>query len=201
MTITTDYIILKKTPYKETSLILTGISKDTGRTDLLVKGALKTASKNLPTIDIFREIRISLNPEKHALQPIYSAELISNFDSLADNTERFEAACEISKFLIANLHSGVPAPETYRALKTALQSLINLKKNCFFQVTLVKMIFLKELGMLPATDEQADPEAASMLEQLLTAASGRNNIPNISSEYMKLITSWTDNICQLNELK
>jgi DNA repair protein RecO len=201
MQITTDYIILRKTPYKETSLILAGISRKLGRSDLLVKGALKTSSKKLPAIDLFREITISVAPEKQGLHPVYSAELVSNFDNVADNRGRFETACGLSRFLLSNLYSGIPAPATYNALKTALESLINIETNCFFHLSLVKLIFLKEHGMLPEINPGQRAEEAELLENLLNAAAGKTPLPALTDEYMEKIAAWTDNICRFNELK
>ena len=43
--VTTNLIVLRKTPYMETSLIISGLSPDFGKLDLLAKGELKISSK------------------------------------------------------------------------------------------------------------------------------------------------------------
>ena len=44
----TFYIILRKIPYQESSLIVSGLSPDFGRLDFLLKGARGTGAKKFP---------------------------------------------------------------------------------------------------------------------------------------------------------
>ncbi len=193
----TDYIILRKTPYHETSLILAGITSYHGRIDLLVKGAKKIGSKTLPAIDLFREINININPEKNGLEVIYSAELISDFDNIAMNKKNYLDACEISKFILRNSQPAIPSPETYMAVKTAFKSLASEnEKNCS---SLVKLLFLDEHGMLPELPETRKQDA-EILKQLLGAAKGNCEIPDISEEYMSKIAAWINSMCEFNKL-
>ena len=196
-TTSANYIILRKTPYHETSLILAGISCEHGRVDLLVKGAKKIGSKSLPAIDLFREINVNINPEKDGLQAIYSAELVSNFDNIALKKEAYLDACEISKFVLRNSHPSNPSPETYNAVKIAFQLLS--EGNDLFCTPLVKLVYLAEHGLLPELPEGQQKEA-ELMSQLIGVAKGNNNLPDISKEYMDDINSWIDSICKFNEL-
>jgi DNA repair protein RecO len=193
----TNYIILRKTPYHETSLILGGITREHGRVDLLVKGAKKIGSKSLPAIDLFREINVNINLNKDGLQAIYSAELVSNFDNIALKKEAYLDACEISKFVLRNSQPANPSPETYNALKTAFQLLS--EGNDLYCSPLVKLIYLSEHGLLPELPEERKKES-ELLAQLIEVAKGKNKLPNISKEYMDDINSWIDSICKFNEL-
>ena len=193
----TNYIILRKTPYHETSLILAGISREHGRIDLLVKGAKKINSKSLPVIDLFREINVHINPKKEGLQSIYSAELISNFDNIAMKKEAYLDACEISKFVLRNSHPANPSPETYNAVKRAFSILASEKTTSCSP--LVKLAYLDEHGLLPDLPENRNKDSL-LLKKLLDAAKGNSEIPEISQEYMNDITEWIDSLCKFNEL-
>jgi DNA repair protein RecO len=193
----TNFIILRKTPYHETSLIIAGISRQYGRIDLLVKGAKKISSKSLPSIDLFREIEITVNPKKEGLQAIYSAELISNFDNIAMRKNSYLDACEISKFTLRNSHPMVPTPLMYQAIKTAFQSLSNSGERLLSP--LVKLVFLEEHGLLPELSPEQKSES-KVLGELLSAAKGLSSFPSITPEYMRDIINWIEALCKYNDL-
>ena len=191
-----QYIILRKTPYRETSLVVAGISRS-GRIDLLVRGARKTAAKNLPAIDLFREIEVNVDPAKDGLQPVYSAELVSSFDDIAMNSRSYLDACEISRFILRNSHPGVSAPASYASVKTAFEALSTSGEIAYSP--LVKLIFLEEHGLLPEIPEGRESERV-LLNQLLNAGKGSNPMPEIDPEYMKKIAEWIETLCNYNEL-
>ena len=193
----TEYIILRKTPYQETSLILAGISSHYGRIDLLVRGAKKIGSKSLPAIDLFREIEININPRKEGLQPIYAAELISNFDNIAMNKNSYLDACEISKFILRNSHPHIPIPIAYKSVKTALSALSNSGETRYSP--LVKLALLEEHGVLPKLPLGRKNES-ELLQKLLTASKGEGELPEISPDYMIEIEKWINTLCRYNEL-
>jgi DNA repair protein RecO len=193
----TRYIILRKTPYHETSLILAGISSEYGRIDLLIRGAKKIGSKTLPAIDLFREIEISINPKKEGLQTIYSAELVSNFDNIAMHKNSYLDSCEISRFILRNSHPGIPSPLTYTSIRIALQTLAISDKILYSPM--VKLVFLEEHGLLPRLPAHREEEIA-LLEQLLSAAKGESKIPELPTAYMKEIAEWIESLCKYNEL-
>ena len=192
-----QYIILRKTPYRETTLVVAGISRS-GRIDLLVRGARKAGAKNLPAIDLFREIEVNVNPAKDGLQPVYSAELVSSFDDIAMNSRSYLDACEISRFILRNSHPGVPAPISYASVKTAFKALSTSGDIAYSP--LVKLIFLEEHGLLPEIPEGRESERV-LLQQLLNAGKGNEPMPKIDPEYMKKIAEWIETLCRYNELQ
>ena len=193
----TQYIILRKTPYQETSLIIAGISSQYGRIDLMVRGGQKIGSKSMPAIDLFREIEITITPNKHTLQPIYSADLISNFDNIAMHKNSYIDACTISKFVLHNTQPAIPAPLTYRSVKTAFRSLS--ESGDVLYSPLVKLAILEEHGLIPEQVENSNGEA-TILQQLLKASIGEGELPKLDPEYMFEITKWIDSMCKYNDL-
>ena len=190
-------IILRKTPYRESSLIAAGITAEFGRLDLLIKGAKKVSSKSLPAVDLFREINITIKPDKEGLQSVYSAEMVSCFDDIAMHKKNYLDACEISKFILRNIHQGVPSPVLYAALKNALRALTS--PTTIQYTPLVKLVFLEEHGLIPELPPEKVRES-KLLEELLKSAKGYCHLPDISEEYMNLIYEWIDSLCKYNSL-
>ena len=54
----TPVIVLSKTPYRESSLIVVGISPDYGKLSLVCNGAQKIGGTNFVTVDLFRELSV-----------------------------------------------------------------------------------------------------------------------------------------------
>lgn len=193
----TKYIILRKTPYQETSLIVAGISSQYGRIDLLVRGGKKVGSKSLPAIDLFREIEITIIPKNHKLQSIYSADLISNFDNIAIHKNSYLDACEISKFILRNSQPGIPTPLTYNSIKTAFKALSESGEIRYSPW--VKLALLEEHGLIPEQSVNKNGEAA-LLQRLIEVAKGNSELPEIDSGYMIEIEKWIDSMCRYNDL-
>ena len=83
----TTYIILRKIPFQDSSLIVSGLSPEFGRLDFLLRGARGTGAKKFPYAELFRELAIEFRPPKlHSpgtMCNLTSHELIASFDSIA----------------------------------------------------------------------------------------------------------------------
>ena len=60
----TTYIILRKIPFQDSSLIVSGLSPEFGRLDFLLRGARGTGAKKFPYAELFRELAIEFRPPK-----------------------------------------------------------------------------------------------------------------------------------------
>ena len=63
MIVTSQLIVLSKTPYRESSLLLNGVSPDMGRQSVLLHGGAKNAAGATPAADLYRELEIKFNDE------------------------------------------------------------------------------------------------------------------------------------------
>jgi recombinational DNA repair protein (RecF pathway) len=165
--------------------------------DVLVKGAKSVGGKKSTVADLFRVIRVEINPNRNGLQTAYSLELIEIFDDIALRHESYLDACAISEFALRNSHPGVACPEFHLAVRTAFSQLSQGK--CANATTLVKLAFLDEHGFLPEaeTDRQ---ENALFLRQIIAAAKGAAPIPVLPDDYMMQFSHWIDSLCAYHEL-
>ena len=117
-------LILRHTPFQESSLIVSGISPDAGRLDFLLKGARGLGKKKFPELGLFREVALKYRPPERSstLFSVREIEQRTIFDSIANHTENYLTACDLSAFLQANTRPMLETPQTYRAFLCLAQS-------------------------------------------------------------------------------
>lgn len=198
-------IVLRKTPYRESSLIIATLSDQHGRLDFLIRGARSVGAKKFPVVDLFRELEVEFKEKSEGLHPLYHVEATAQFDALANDSQHFSQACAIAAFLVRNTHENVPCPRTYAALKNALSHLArNDKKHRFWDV-LVKLVFLEENGLLPEFDIEdsnaKESDAPSLLKRLVSFASGElDTPPTIGAAGCAKLADWVDAVCAYHDL-
>jgi len=201
----TEYLILRKTPYKESSLIVSGISPSFGKIDFIVRGAKKISKTKLPFVDIFREINVEFDTHRDGLKNIFSAELLSHFDNIASFSSNYQEACVIASFLLRNTHFMIECPFVYNTMKNALVNLSSDKNAFLLWPSLVKLVFLSENGLLPdnlsnSNSSENEKKRRVMLEKLFSAAAGETSPPELSLKYINRLSDWIDNLCRYNDL-
>jgi len=199
--ITSNCIILKKMPYKESSLIVSALSPEFGKIDFLIKGALKFKNKSLPVIDLFRVIEVKIkNIHKKSLHSIYSASLITAFDDIPLSMDNYNHACDISQFLLYNSHPYVPVPKTFIASLSAFDSLSRIKNDPTPWVMLVKLVFLYENGFLPEMPDD-DSGRMKLLQTLLRTPLKGAVFPQLTISYIANLNNWLNSICKIHDLR
>ena len=117
-------IILHRTPYRETSLIVKGFSRDFGVQSFLVKSA---RSKNSPfqgSLDPLAESEIVFNDSgKSDLHFIREASLVEWFPNLRKDLERSAMASVIAEILLRCMPAGIPQELEFRYTEKALKIL------------------------------------------------------------------------------
>ena len=186
----TNLIVLRKTQYRESSIIVAGLAPELGRMDVVVKGAKKLTKKSFPSVDLFREISIEISNRKNSLHSVYSADLISNNDNIASFHSNYLIACDISKFILRSSHPELASPMLYKALKNIFHTL-SIDKCEPYYLSLIKLIFLHEHGILPQFSE-SEKEQKNLLSQLLNHALGNGELPELDDKYWKELDKWID---------
>lgn len=191
----TDYIILRKTPFRESSLIVSGITPEYGRLDFIMRGYSSGKNGKFSIAGSFRELHVEFKSKKEDLSGLLTAgkiELVTNHDSIAENIPGYLAACNLSPVILANTAPMIPVPGTYQALKLFLRAVQNGKAPEPYE-SFVRLMLLCEAGELPVQEGRA----GDFLNHLLDRISSGEDIPDgIPLSYWKNLTEWRKVVCR-----
>lgn len=197
MLLRTHYIILRKTPYQESSLVVSGLSPDFGRLDFLLKGARSMGNKKFPYAGLFRELVVEFreNPSGNGLLYMKSHEEAGNFDAIACFPDNYILLCEWIQFLLKHTRPMLELPHTYAALQLALKRLSSSAEGSF-PLAAAKLVFLQESGLVPAIPEN-DVRRAEALENILNyALSESGAMPVFTPVYQSKLIEWIHSLCR-----
>lgn len=201
MIISGPFIVLDKLPYRESALLLRGVSPDYGRISFILHGA-QTAKR--PAADLYRELEIEFE-DREKLQELYTAkkaETLTDFSPLAEHHKSFLMAGKIAAFLLGNMASGVAQPYTYDSLRSVFANLALTGSGGEWSLVqcsvVIKTAFLYENGMLP---EGASMEQNEFLENLVAAGIDNSPLPEYPEKYYEAINSWLNSLIQYHQLK
>ena len=145
----TRYMILRKTPFRDTSLVVAGISPDHGRLDFVLKGARAIGKKQFPTADVFREYLIEFRPSRRAesMPTLVSMDLAASHDGIAQSMDCYLAACAFAAETLRRAQPMLEMPLTWQAFSvmlTRMERLLSTK----VPLMLARLAVLREHGML-----------------------------------------------------
>ncbi len=199
--ISTPVLVLRKTPYSESSIIAATLSPDHGRLDFVIRGAKKISGKKMPQVDLFRELHVEFRMKNSGLQNLYSSELLNFYDGIASFPDNYLKACEIGTFILRNSHPMIPCPEVYFAMKNAFDALSKSSADIPW-AELVKLVFLDEHGFLPEDLSVAgDSRKAEVMEKLINSIVSGNTLPDFPTNTWRKIADWIDELCRYHELE
>lgn len=203
MVVSTQLIVLSKQSYRESSLLLAGLSPDCGRLSLVANGAQKLSAKNFPAVDLFRELEVEFDDGgKSDLHTARRLEIATEFDAIAADPRHFRMAGRIGSFLLKNAVPNVPLPYTYDALKSVLSQLCTPSgtPGCWNMVqcsVVIKTAYLYENGLLP---EASDPRQNDFLENLVAAGIENSALPACRPDYWKTLNEWLSSLLDFHHL-
>ena len=204
----TEFVPLRKTPYKESGLILAGLSPDAGKLELVAYQALSGKSGSFPVIDLFRVLQVEYTepaPGKGgSLATAKEIELVQDFPDLARDLTRFKLAGSIGNFLLRNSAHDSPLPLTYDAYKNVLAHLAANdgwnEREC---AVVIKLVFLYENGLLPDPEgltEQAQAKVIAIYEHIIECAVDGEKLPAAGSEYYHKLDDYLNHLIAAAEL-
>jgi len=204
----TELLVLRKSPYRETSLIVGGLSPDDGRFDFVMKGGQGNGKTGFPALDVFREIRVEFQPVPEGRMPtVYNVEPLESFDRVASDPQTYLLACELGAFALDNAAPELPCPELYGALKHLLAVWCGysaMEKTPTQARLLVRLAYLNENGLLPEVfydDPAKDELQHRLLAILLEAAQGEMSLPKLPDPYWQQLENWTAQLCLYHQLR
>ena len=191
--LTTRFLVLRKTPYAESSLVLAGISPDAGQLHFLVHGARRLGKKQFPVADLFALLSVQYRPGRGSLCRWHEVETERSFRGVAAAPARFAAACKLAHFALANVQEGLPHPRYFAALEVALARLANPQeeeKNTVAAAAVgPALVFLDEHGLLP--DCPDNERRRRQLAWLLQAAGNAGPAPVLPPADWQKLENWT----------
>ncbi len=197
----TRYIVLSKRPYQESALLLSGLSTDYGKLDLVAHGAQKIGAKSMPVADLYRELEIEFEiSPKSELGNLRSAELVSDFAALADRKNSFLFAGKVANFVLKNTAAQDALPFTYDVLRAVLSQLASKDEKAWPLLqcaVILKLTYLYENGLLPETEDAAQGD---FFEQLIGAGIENSELPNYPESYYQALHDWLNKIIDYHQL-
>lgn len=199
----TPLIVLSKSPYRESSLIVVGISPDYGKLQLVCSGAQKISGKDYVQIDLFRELSVEFTESKSSLKTARDIEVLSLNDKLPDNAVNFRLAGKMAAFLLANIKEDLPMPYTYDSFSSVLAHLSGSvpEEERWTPVqcaVVLKAAFLCENGLLP---QSADERSAAFLENVVAAGIDNSALPKCPADYWAKLNEWLGTVIDVNGLR
>ncbi len=212
--ISTPVLVLRKTPYSETSIIAATLSPEHGRIDFMVKGARQISRKKFPQIDLFRELEVHFNHKSSGLNNMHSVEILNSFDAIAHFPGNYLGACEIATFVLRNSQAMIPTPKVYSALKTAFAVWCKEKTEIPWS-GLVKLVYLDEHGFLPEDLESGagvsecrnigepakEGKKKETIKKLVNSVITGSPLPEYPQKSWQKIDEWIDKLCRYHELE
>ena len=201
MIVASQLIVLAKTPYRESALLLNGISPDYGRLSLVAHGA-QVPGGTAAAADLYRELEVEFREDDDStLHTARSVDLVTSFDALAERTRPFLMAGKIGAFLLKNLPVGVPQPYTYDAFRSILCHLSGQMGDAEWTLeqcaVVIKTAYLYENGLLPegSTERQRD-----FLENLVAAGIDNSELPECAPGYWSKLNNWLNSLLDYHQL-
>ncbi len=204
--IDTNIIVLRKTPFSESSLVIASVSADYGRLDFLARGAMRVEKKRFPEVDLFRELNVHFKEGAKGLYTINSVEIVGTSDAISLRTGNFILAAEIAEFVLRNSHTMLPSPILYSSLRGVLKILCGPLPENPPVFDLLKLVYLYEHGLLPGhsmEEAEKNPDGlkrirfTGMMVNFLCKGDG---IPDLGTEYWHSFSEWINNLCEYHGL-
>ena len=203
MIVSTPFLILKKVPYRESALLLQGLSPDYGKLSFVLHGG-QSLEKSAPQADIFREVEVEFEDDLSGkdIFTVKRLETLSDYSALANNSRNYKMAAKIADFLLANTRGEVLL-HTCEAAKSVLANLAGFECghepwNLIQCSVVIKTTFLCENGMLPEAINQNQNE---FLENLVASGVDNCPLPEAGEEYWKALNEWLNQLIIYHKLK
>ena len=185
----TRYMILRKTPFRDSSLVVAGISADYGRLDFVLKGARAIGKKQFPTADVFREYLLEFRPARRAesMPMLVSLDLTASHDGIAQSMDCYLAACSFAVETLRRAQPMLEMPLAWQAFSVMLTRMERaLSKK--IPLMLARLAVLREHGML--SDVVPYPDLIAPLFRCAVEADAP--WPEIDETTLNRIDSWVE---------
>ena len=153
---TAQAVVLRRRDFRESSRIVTCLTRDHGKVTSLAKGAHRPDSPLLGRIDFLNELEVTLSPDRGGLRLLLRAKLTRERRALR-HPRRFLASGHVAWLVDVASQEGTPEPAMFDLLVGGLNLLERCPLGAVPQVVLgLELRHLDALGALPDLDHCAE---------------------------------------------
>tara|TARA_B100000214_G_C23927752_1_gene609211 strand:- start:444 stop:1118 length:675 start_codon:yes stop_codon:yes gene_type:complete len=121
MKIKTHAFVLKRTIFKESSLIIRLFTREKGKSTYIVKAAMRQKSPNKAIYQQLNEVEIdySHHPKKQ-IHPLYSVKLVNDWRNVCLDLKKTVLCTSILEIIDKSYDEGIPDTHTYDTLRSVM---------------------------------------------------------------------------------
>lgn len=193
-TFKTRYMILRKTPFRDTSLVVAGVSADYGRLDFVLKGARAIGKRQFPTADVFREFLLEFRPSRRAesMPSLVSMDLTASHDGIAQSMDCYLAACSFAAETLRRAQPMLEMPLAWQAFSVMLTRM-ERTQSPQIPLMLARIAVLREHGFLSGVTPY--PELITPLFRC--AVDAEAPWPDVDETAVNRISGWVETRCRM----
>ncbi|MCP5020953.1 MAG: DNA repair protein RecO [bacterium] len=150
MTVPTQALLLRRTPFGESSLVVRLLTPDQGRVDLVAKGAYRTTSRFFAVLDWFHTLQVAFKPRAHGLAPLQSASWEKRRKQMTGLRARYVAGLTVLELCDVAAQPGSPEPQLFKLASRCLDHLNGGVLPADLELLIFEAHFLELLGVAPA---------------------------------------------------
>ncbi len=142
-----EAIIIRKTKFSDSSLIVQLYTKENGKISALIKGARSSKSKIGTKIDLINHVEVVIyNKEDKDLQLVTQVNLINHFPHLRDNLEKIKYATAICELILKLIPDQESNERIFRGTIRILKLIEKGVESENFYFAQYLLFFIKEIG-------------------------------------------------------
>ena len=149
-------ILLSRTPFGESSLVVQGISARHGRLSWMAKGAYRASSRFYCVLDLCDTLELEWQTAQGSdLHTLRAGSLLVRRAGLCADPRRFRAAMVLTELADLVSRAGQPEPGLFASLERGLDALLDLQGSPDWAQARFELELLSELGLLPSLEQCA----------------------------------------------
>ncbi len=149
-----EAIILRKTKYSDSSLIVQLYTKSNGKISTLLKGARSAKSKIGSKIDLINHVEVVFyNKEERDLQLVTQVNLINHFQNIKEDLDKIKYASAVCELVLKLVPEHEPNDKLFRGTIKILQLMNTPEQSSMLLFTQYLLFFIKEIGFEISFDQ------------------------------------------------
>ena len=142
-----EAIILRKSKYSDSSLILQLYTKSNGKISAIVKGARSSKSKIGSKIDLMNYVEVIFyNKEEKDLQLVTQVNLLNHFPHVKEDLEKIKYASAVCELVLRLVPEHEPNDKLFRGTIKILQLMNSPAQSSMLLFAQYLLFFTKEIG-------------------------------------------------------